>query len=119
MSFDKKLALSLFFIRITVFVALLMWTFRKILSPERSAAVFKKFYLIPGLSDNIIYVLAGLQLAIIIAFVLGLYKRWTYGLVVFMHGVSTISPMKQYFSPYEGTHLLFFAAWPMLAACIT
>jgi len=117
MTTDKKLALSLFFMRITVFVALLMWTFRKILSPERSAAVFKKFYFVPGLSDNIVYVLAALQLAIIIAFVLGLFKRWTYGLVFFMHGVATITPIKQYFTPYEGSHLLFFAAWPMFAAC--
>ncbi len=117
MSTDRKLELSLFFMRITVFVTLLMWTGRKFISPERSIAVFKKFYFIPGLSENITYVIAAVQLAIIIGFVLGLFKRWTYGLVFFMHGVATISPMKQYFAPYEGSHLLFFAAWPMFAAC--
>jgi len=35
-----------------------------------------------------------------------------------LNGISTISYMKQYFSPLEGANLLLFAEWPMLAACI-
>jgi hypothetical protein len=33
--------------------------------------------------------------------------------------VSTFSSYKQYLAPFEGPNLLFFAAWPMLAACFT
>ena len=33
-----------------------------------------------------------------------------------MHTVSTLSSWRQYLDPFD--NLLFFAAWPMLAACI-
>jgi hypothetical protein len=37
-----------------------------------------------------------------------------------MHAVSTLSSWKMYLTPFaEGPSLLFFAAWPMLAACVT
>ncbi len=35
-----------------------------------------------------------------------------------MHAVSTLSSFRQYLAPFKGPNLLFFAAWPMLAACI-
>jgi hypothetical protein len=35
-----------------------------------------------------------------------------------MHTVSTFASWREYLSPYEGSNLLFFAAWPMLAACL-
>ncbi len=119
MSFDKKLALSLFFIRITVFLVLLMWTLDKFLNPGHIAAISQKFYFVAGITSSIAYVIAALEMVLIIGFLLGVLKRWTYGLVLLVHAASTLAPIKAYFSPYEGTHLLFFAAWPMLAACIT
>jgi hypothetical protein len=37
-----------------------------------------------------------------------------------MHAVSTLSSWKMYLTPFaEGPSLPFFAAWPMLAACVT
>lgn len=51
-------------------------------------------------------------------FVSGIYKKWTYGIVLLIHAVSPSSSYKQYLSPFEGQHLLFFAAWPMLASCL-
>ena len=119
MTFDKKLAVSLFFIRITVFLVLLMWTLDKFLNPGHVAAIAEKFYFISGITSSIAYVIASLEMVLIIGFLLGLFKRWTYGLVLLVHAASTLSPIRQYFSPYEGSHLLFFAAWPMLAACLT
>jgi len=40
-----------------------------------------------------------------------------YGAVLLLHGISTLSAYKQYLHPFEPHNLLFFAAWPMLAAC--
>lgn len=54
---------------------------------------------------------------LLLAFVAGVARRWTYGLVLVLHGVSTLSSFKQYLHPFTGPNLLFFAAWPMLAAC--
>ncbi len=53
---------------------------------------------------------------IIAAFVAGLFKTITYGAVLLMHAGSTLSSWRQYLEPFD--HLLFFAAWPMLAGCV-
>jgi hypothetical protein len=59
--------------------------------------------------------MGGLQLILVIAFVLGIKKRLTYGVIFLMHGASTLSAFNQYFDAFN--NLLFFAAWPMWAAC--
>ena len=42
--------------------------------------------------------------------------RWTYAIVLALHAASTFAAFPRYLDPWK--HLLFFAAWPMLAACI-
>lgn len=113
---ESRLPISLLLLRLGVFVVLLMWTLDKFVRPEHAAAVFANFYLLEGLGESAFLVIGVVQLLIIIAFVVGLFRTWTYGLVVAMHGVSTFSSMKQYLAPFD--NLLFFAAWPMLAACV-
>jgi hypothetical protein len=54
---------------------------------------------------------------IIVGFVLGVQKSLTYGAVLILHGISTVSAFRQYLHPFDGPNLLFFAAWPALAAC--
>jgi hypothetical protein len=63
------------------------------------------------------YIIGAIQLIIILGFVAGFQKRWTYLLVLFFHAVSTFSSFPKYLAPFD--NLLFFAAWPMLAACFT
>lgn len=53
---------------------------------------------------------------LLLAFLVGYQKRVSYGLVLVLHGVSTLSSYAKYLEPFS--HLLFFAAWPMLAACV-
>ncbi|WP_217359376.1 hypothetical protein [Anabaena sp. UHCC 0204] len=96
---------------------MLMWTLDKFVKPDHAAAIFKNFYLIGRLSNIPIYIIGTIQLVIILGFVAGFQKRWTYLLVLFFHSVSTFSSFRKYFDPFE--NLLFFAAWPMLAACFT
>ncbi|MCF6214899.1 MAG: hypothetical protein L3J58_01850 [Emcibacter sp.] len=119
MDTDKRLAISLFLIRITVFLVMFMWTLRKYFDPVHAGKLFAKYYAIPGLNEVMIYGIVAVQMVLIFAFLFGIAKFWTYGLVMVLHGGSTFAPLMKYFAPYEGTHLLFFAAWPMLAACIT
>ena len=111
----------LFFMRVTVFLVMFMWTIDKFINPAHAQAIFAKFYNI-GLggfsySHELLYLIAGLEVALLVGFLFGLKKTITYGLVLVFHGVSTLSAYQQYFSPFTGSHLLFFAAWPMLAAC--
>jgi uncharacterized membrane protein YkgB len=119
MSKDKRISLSLLLMRVGIFVVMFAWTIDKFLRPEHASAVFAGFYYIKGIPNNIYFIIGIVETIIIFGFLLGLKKRLTYGLVLLLHGISTISSYKQYISPFEGPNLLFFAAWPMLAACFT
>src|SRR3989454_11063802 len=85
--------------------------------PGHAAGIFKKFYGIDGISPTVFYVIGALELLLLVGFVTGTAKRYTYGLVLLLHAISTLSSYQQYLAPFD--NLLFFAAWPMLAACIT
>tara|TARA_R110001606_G_scaffold399222_2_gene582414 strand:- start:71165 stop:71569 length:405 start_codon:yes stop_codon:yes gene_type:complete len=108
---------SLFLIRVGVFIVMLMWTLDKFVQPEHSGKVFESFYGLSGWSESIFLVIAVFEMVLILAFLLGMWKRLTYGLVMILHAGSTFSAFSLYLDPFA--HLLFFAAWPMLAACIT
>lgn len=118
MQTSERMRLALLLIRVSVFVVMLMWTLDKFLNPQHSAGVFQHFYSIGGLGPRAMMVIGGLELLLLFAFVLGVRKRFTYGAVLLLHAGSTLSAYKQYFTPFEPGHLLFFAAWPMLAACL-
>jgi hypothetical protein len=111
-----RLQWSLFALRIGVFIVMLMWTLDKFIQPEHTGKVFENFYGLSGWSELGFLMIGVLELLLITAFVVGLWKRLTYGLVLIFHSVSTFSSFPQYLDPFN--HLLFFAAWPMLAACM-
>ncbi|ADE16006.1 conserved hypothetical protein [Nitrosococcus halophilus Nc 4] len=113
MNEKNRIEWSLFLLRLGVFVVMAMWTIDKIISPDHAAKVFENFYFISGLRSEIMMGVGLVEMLIILAFLAGLWKRFTYGFVLVVHGISTLSSWKQYLEP----NLLFFAAWPMLAAC--
>ncbi len=113
---DSRLRWSLFFLRSGVFIVMLMWTLDKFVQAEHSAKVFEHFYGLGGLGKEAFYLLGAAELVLVFAFMAGLFKRYTYGLILILHAVSTFSTYKQYLDAFN--NLLFFAAWPMLAACL-
>ncbi len=117
MNVNHRIPLALFLLRVGVFIVMLIWTIDKFVRPEHAAAVYQAFYFISGLGAPVFYVIGSLELLLIVGFVLGVQKRLTYGAVFLLHAVSTFSSFKQYLAPFEGPNLLFFAAWPVLAAC--
>lgn len=117
MDTNKRIPLALFLLRLGVFIVMFFWTIDKFVRPDHAAAVFKSFYMISGVGSSFFYIVGVIELVIIIGFLAGFLKRWTYGAVLILHGISTLASFKGYLSPFEGPHLLFFAAWPMLAAC--
>ena len=118
-STNSRISLVLLLLRLSVFLVIFMWTLDKFVSPGHAAAVYEKFYFIGGLGALPIYILGVIELVILIGFVLGVSKGFTYGAILLFHSVSTLSAFKQYFNPFQSPNLLFFAAWPMLAACFT
>jgi len=113
---EDKLKLPLFLLRASVFIVMAMWSLDKLLMPDHAAAVFENFYFISGMGTGILLVIGLVQLAIEVAFLLGLWKFWTYGFVLVTHTISTLSSWQQYLDPFN--NMLFLAAIPMLAACI-
>jgi putative oxidoreductase len=98
-------------------LVMFMWTIDKFINPGHAAKVYEKFYYIAGIESVVMYVLGAVEIIILLLFLVGYKKKYTYGAVLLLHAVSTLSSFKQYLAPFEGPNLLFFAAWPMLAAC--
>ncbi|MGJ3243284.1 MAG: hypothetical protein ACFE0O_10075 [Opitutales bacterium] len=115
---QSRLAWSLLVLRLTVFIVFAFWTLDKFLNPEHTARVFANFYQIENLSAAMSYAIGTVQAVILLAFLVGFRKTVSYGLVLALHAVSTLSSFPQYLAPFEGPNLLFFAAWPMLGALI-
>lgn len=118
MRWASNLQLSLLSMRISIFVVMLMWTLDKFINPSHAASVYQKFYWLGGLNSTAMAVIGIIELIVLIGFILGLYKRFCYGAVLTFHAVSTLSSFRQYLTPFDGPHLLFYAAWPMLAGCL-
>lgn len=113
---NRRLEISLLLLRLGVFIVMLMWTLDKFVQPDHAGAVFAGFYGLDGVGAGAMAVLGFAELVLVLAFAAGALRRITYGLVMILHGVSTLSSWQQYLQPFD--NLLFFAAWPMLAACI-
>jgi len=110
-----KLQAGLLALRISSFIVMLMWTLDKFINPGHAARVFAKFYFIHNVQTTLMYVIGGLELLIILGFVFGVFKTFTYGAVFVFHAISTVSSYTKYLAPWQGTNLLFFAAITMLA----
>ena len=114
---NNKLTNCLFYIRISIALVLIMWTLDKFVNPAHAIGVFEHFYFIAGLGDQIMLGIAVAELVLIVLFVAGRFKNITYLAVLIIHAISTLTPIMVYLDPFKSPHLLFFAAWPMLAAC--
>ena len=116
MTDQDRIGWSLFSLRLGVFIVMGVWTLDKIVNPDHALKVFEKFYLIPsGVVGPVMMFIALAEAVLLIAFFAGIKKRLTYGLVFLFHAVSTFSSWKMYIDPFG--NMLFWAAWPMLAAC--
>lgn len=119
MQSDQRIRIALLLLRISIFAVMLVWTLDKFIAPKHAASVFARFYFLPDLTASTFMIIGAVQLAIIVCFFIGFHKRLSAGLVLAMHTVSTLSSTHHYIHVFQpGTNLLFWAAWPMLAACV-
>lgn len=95
-----------------------MWTIDKFVNPEHAAAVFKKFYMIDSLTSTLAYGVGTLQAVVVIAFIAGAFRNVSDLIVLVLHSISTFSSYAKYIDPWTYPNLLFFAAIPMLSACV-
>ncbi|MGD1905891.1 MAG: hypothetical protein ACFB0C_07850 [Leptolyngbyaceae cyanobacterium] len=116
-SVGGRVPLVLLLLRLSIFLVMLVWTLDKFFNPAHASKIFEFFYGVSGVGSAIVYGIGVIQLLIILGFVAGFKKTWTYGAVLAMHGLSTLISYRQYLDPLAVPNILFFAAWPMLAAC--
>jgi putative oxidoreductase len=115
----NRIPVALLVLRLSVFSVMLIWTIDKFVRSAHAISVYEHFYFLRGLGPAIIYTIGVAELMLLLGFVIGFAPRLTYGLVLVLHAVSTLSSFRQYLQPFEGPNILFFAAWPMLGACFT
>jgi hypothetical protein len=114
----RHLPLSLLLIRASIVLMLAPWVIDKFRNPEHAIGVFEQFYGLGGVAEALVHGIGIAQIALLLCFALGLFRTVSYGQVMLMHAGSTLSSWRQYLDPFTDANLLFFAAWPMLAACI-
>ncbi len=117
MNESNRIPVVLLLLRLSVFLVMFMWTIDKFVRPQHAISILEHFYFLKGAGAVVIYALAVAELLLLLAFLVGLARRLTYGLVFLLHALSTFSSYSQYIHAFEKVNLLFFAAWPMLAAC--
>ncbi len=117
MNTENRLPLALLLLRLSVFLVMFVWTVDKFVEPQHASKIMAEFYSIGGIGSALIYFLATIELVVVLAFLVGFVKRWSYGLVLLLHAISTLSSYQKYLNPLQPPNLLFFAAIPMLAAC--
>lgn len=96
---------------------MLQWALEKVLAPEKTVGIFSHFYMME-ISPEIAMALGVPQILLSVAIIAGLWKTYSYGAGMIIHGISTLSTYEQLLNPYEGGNHLFAAAVPVLAAFI-
>lgn len=91
-----RVPLMLLLLRIGIFVVMFIWTIDKFVRPEHASKIFAGFYGIANLGNLPLYLIGTIELVILLAFLAGFQKRFSYGFVLLLHGISTLSSFKQY-----------------------
>jgi hypothetical protein len=113
---NRKLRLSLLLLRLSLGLVMMVWACDKIFNPDHGGAVLQSFYGIAGAGEQVVQGLGVIQALIVVAFLLGLARTYSYGAVLVMHAVTTFISWSAYLDPLK--NILFFSAWPMLAGLI-
>ena len=101
---------------------LAVWAVMKFVLPKGAIGIFRKFYGV-NIDADISLVLGALQLALAILVIIGLWRTWSYGLAVLVHGFSQSASWRETLDPWalylnDKPKMLFWAGVPVLAAFI-
>lgn len=113
----RSLDLGLAVLRLSLGAFFLVWSVEKIVAPALARRVFETFYF-SSPSDAVLIATGIAQTAVVLAFLAGLWRFWTYGALLAMHTVSVVSTWERLLTPYEPPNHLFWAAVPVWAALL-
>lgn len=115
---DLQLEVGLFLLRLSCAGLFLVWAIDKLINPAHAAKVFEVFYF-SEISNEISLGLGIAQLLIILMFLFGLFKFFSYGALFLMHLVSVSSTWEKLIAPYDAPRdILFWGAVPVVPALL-
>ncbi|CAM3866318.1 hypothetical protein [Litorimonas haliclonae] len=116
----KNLKPALLLTRLFIAYFMLMWALDRFSDAEHAENVANKFYKVGDLSLSAVppQAIGVFLLVVIFAFVIGLKKRISYGLVMVIHGLGTLFTIKHLVPFSDSFTLIFLAALPTLGAMI-
>lgn len=117
MSDEMKVKVSLFAMRLGVFIVFMAWTIDKIVNYSHNSGMIQHYYGI-AIAQPLLLAIGIGELIILLLFFMGKFKKYTYGFILIAHTVTTIISGHRLFPPYEIHQLLYFGSLPMLGACI-
>ncbi len=117
----RRIALALLILRLSLGIFLLLWGVEKLVIPERTVGIYDKFYGIP-MTTTLAPLLGVAQIALSLALLSGLWRRWSYGLATLLHAYSVVTSWESLIDPWgliggEVKHL-FLAGVPVLAGFV-
>lgn len=111
---QRRAALPLLILRVTLGVFLLQWGGEKLLMPEVGQRIYGHFYSL-DVALNIFPVIGGLQMLLALAIITGFRQKYSYLMGFLIHGVSTVSTWAYLIDPYAANNHLFMTGVPVLA----
>ncbi len=90
MTDKSKLEAALLILRLSIGAFLAVWASLKFLRPEWMVNVFRGVYGQEWVTQDMAFIIGGLQALIVIAFVIGFYRTFTYGFVTLMHATGVV-----------------------------
>lgn len=123
MSQTKRIEIALLIIRLSAALFLGLWASLKFLRPEWTQNIFKGAYQLgqfglETLPPEVSYTLGGLQIMIVLAFATGLWRFWTYGLMMLMSAAGVLGSMGSYLTYYNYPKNLMLTSIPTLGALV-
>lgn len=118
----RTLAVALAILRISLGGFLLLWSIEKFVIPERTVSIWQGFYFI-SIGGAMPYVIGSLEALLSVAIILGLWRKWSYGLGLALHAISTAATWRQLIDPWgiwlnDRIQHLFLAGVPVLAGFV-
>ncbi len=111
-----KAKYPLFFTRISIVYFLLPWVLMRFTKPEGSKGIAAKYYKISEMPDMANTAIGVFWVVLLLAFLLGIKKRISYGLVLLLHAVGTLFTIPYLIVGTEKMNIMFFAAIPVIGA---
>ncbi|MGI9356776.1 MAG: hypothetical protein ACR2PF_16650 [Rhizobiaceae bacterium] len=93
MSLTTRLNIALLAIRFTAGAFFLVWASLKFLRPEWMVNVFRGTYGLDWVTQDYAYAVGSVQMALVLLFILGLFRTPVYALVTIMHGTGIIGAL--------------------------